>query len=384
MKIGFISTYFHPFYGGAENNCYYLAKELAKNHEVHVFTSNRKDDKIINKKYEVIENIKIHRFKTIFRYRYYFVFYPDMLKALLKEDFDIIHVHSLGFLWHDICILLKKIKDPETKFVITPHGPFMALKFYPLWQKILKFFVNLVEFQINKIYSLVIQVNPYQYKWLSKDYGFKKDKIVYVPNGISKDLLKRNNSINVNKKYNLKNKFVISYLGRIHEYKGIDQVIKVLPNLLKLNKDIILVVMGSDAGYYNSINQLVKNYNLENNVRIILDPSDEEKLSILELSEIYVFPSEWEAFGITILEAMAKRNVIISTRTEGGKFLVSEDNGLLYDFNNLKQLETCFIRLIKDNKLRTKLQFNNFIKVKEFRYDNISLKLEEEYLKLLK
>ena len=383
MRIAFVSTYFHPIKGGAENNCFYLAKELTKKHDVHIFTSDRKGSLLL-KNEEVVDNINIHRFRTFFRYRYYFTFYPSMLIALLKGDFDIVHFHSLGFLWHDFCLLLKKLKSPDTKFVLTPHGPFMALKSYPLWQKILKYFVNLIEFPINKIYSLVIQVNPYQYEWLSNDYGFNKGKIVYVPNGIPKDLLKKNSTIKVTREYNLKNKFVISYLGRIHEYKGIDQVIKVLPNLLKLNDNIIFVVMGSDAGYYDSINQLVKSLNLENNVKIILDPSDEEKLSVLELSEIYVFPSEWEAFGITILEAMAKKNAIISTKTEGGKFLVSEDNGLLYDFNNLKQLEACFLKLIKDDKLRSKLQYNNFKKAKEFRYDKISLKLEEEYLKLLK
>jgi len=49
MKIGFLIEYFYPVRGGAENNCFYIARELAKSHEVHVFTSDRKDGKIFKR-----------------------------------------------------------------------------------------------------------------------------------------------------------------------------------------------------------------------------------------------------------------------------------------------------------------------------------------------
>ncbi|HLC57368.1 MAG TPA: glycosyltransferase, partial [Candidatus Nanoarchaeia archaeon] len=101
MRIGFLTTYFYPVAGGAENNCFYLAKELSKKHEVHIFTSDRKDSKIFPKE-ETIHNLNIHRFRTIFRYRYYLALYPGIINAIRKADLDILHVHSLGFMMHDI------------------------------------------------------------------------------------------------------------------------------------------------------------------------------------------------------------------------------------------------------------------------------------------
>src|SRR3989344_4568441 len=160
MKIGFISTYFYPFKGGAEANCFYLAKELSKKHEIHVFTSDRKDNKIIKNKEEKIYNITIHRSKILFRYRYYFAFYPGLLTRLLKYNLDIIHTNSLGFIWHDICIIIKKIVSPKTKIVITPHGPFMTLKKYPLWQKVIKSLVTKEIIITSGIYDKIIEVNP--------------------------------------------------------------------------------------------------------------------------------------------------------------------------------------------------------------------------------
>ena len=382
MKIGFISTYFYPFIGGAEANCYNIAKKLSKNHEIHIFTSDRKDKHIVLKREEKLNNkIFVHRSKTIFRYKYYFGFYPEMLIKLLKQDLDILQVHSLGFIWHDICIIIKKIMSPKTKFIITPHGPFMALKSYPLWQIILKKIVELFEKRINGIYDLVIQVNPYQYKWL-KDYNFKQEKITYIPNGINKEIFKNSNKSNFLKKYNLKNKFIISYIGRIHEYKGIQNVLKVLPEIVKIKKNLVFIIMGQDAGYLSEIKSQIKKLKIENSVKILENVSEIEKLECLEASEIFIMPSEWEAFGITILEAMSKRNAIISTETEGGKFLVSEENGLLYKFKDIKKLELNLTKLTFDKNLREHMQRNNLMKSKEFTWDKISENIEKEYKKL--
>ena len=241
MKIGFLIEYFYPIKGGAENNCFYLARELAKKHDVHVFTSNRKDDKIF-KKEETVEFIKIHRYKNFFRYKYYLTFTPGLL-SILKYNLDILHVHSFGFLWHDFIVLLKKLFS-RTKIVNTPHGPFMALNKYNFLENIFRSVIIFKEYFFNKLYNVVIQVNPNQHKWITK-YGVSRKKIKYIPNGISKETFDKIDNKNFIKKYNLKNKFVISYVGRIQKYKGLNQVIKVLP---KLDKKIIFLVAGKDSG----------------------------------------------------------------------------------------------------------------------------------------
>lgn len=382
MKLGFISTYFYPFTGGAEANCYYLAKELAKKHEVHIFTSDRKSKTIINKKEEKIFEINIHRSKTLFRYKYYFAFYPSLLKNLLKQDLDIIHVHSLGFIWHDICLIIKKLYSPKTKILITPHGPFMALKHYPIWQRIIKHLVITEIKLIKNIYDKTIQVNPKQYLWLEKDYKFKNNKIVYIPNGIEKVSFKKLDIDSFQKQYRLKDKFIITFIGRLSRYKGVQNILQILAEIVKEKRNLMFLIIGEDAGYYKNLQSIVNKNNLKNNVLFLNKLNDEEKFKALQLSEIFILPSEWEAFGITILEAMSKENAIISTNTEGGNFLVSENNGLLYKFNDIMSLKKYLRTLIFDNKLRKNMQKNNLKKAKEFTWDKIVLKLEGEYKKL--
>ena len=284
MKIGYLTTYFYPVTGGAENNCFYIAKELAKTNEIHVFTSDRKDNQLF-KDEEVIDNINIHRFKTLLRYKYYFALYPSIIKRILKADLDILHVHSLGFAVHDITILLKKLKK-KTKLVITPHGPFMALPSYPLHQRILKSIFTKIEMPFNKLYDAIIQVNPYQHEWLVK-LGFDKNKIHFIPNGIPEETFMK-----VSKKTYYKNKLVITYIGRIQEYKGLNQVINLLPEFPGLT----FVAMGQDAGDRIRLESLAKKLKVQSQLIFTGKVSETKKLQLLDESELFILPSQWEAF----------------------------------------------------------------------------------------
>ena len=375
MKIGFLINYFYPLKGGAEDNCFNLARELAKNNEVHVFTSRLKG----TKEYEIMDNIHVHRYKTLFHYRYYLSFTPGLLNVL-RYDLDILHVHSFGFIWHDIILMLKKLLS-KTKIINTPHGPFMVLKYYNSFQKIFKSLVsNFERLFVNKFYDKVIQVNPEQYKWLTK-YKINKDKIVFIPNGISNEAFKKVNNKDFERKYNLKNKFIISYLGRIQDYKGLNQVIKILP---KLRKDVLFLIMGKDAGDLNRLKKLANKLNVQDKLIFTGEVSNEDAIIGLSLSKIFIMPSEWEAFGISTLLAMARGNAIISTNTEGGRFLINKENGFLYNYNDLRDLENKIKVLITDKKMLNKISRDNIKKAKKFLWKDISKNLEKVYLEVLK
>ena len=89
---------------------------------------------------------------------------------------------------------------------------------------------------------------------------------------------------------------------------------------------------------------------------------------------------KWEAFGISMLEAMAKGCTIVSTKTEGGKFLIEEaKNGFLFDYGNLDSLKTIFSKLLTDKKILTTISKNNLEKAKRFTWNKIAQDLEQKY-----
>ena len=380
MKIGFLIPYFYPKTGGAENNCFFTARELAKNHEVHIFCSGEKDSE------EEMFNIKVHRSKEIFRYRYYFAFYPEIVKKLLSVKLDVLHVHGFGFIQQDFAVNKLKKMFPQTKLVCTPHGPFMALKSYPLPARIYKaIYLPRIRKSL-KNYDAIIQVNPYQKKWMAKDYGIEESKIRFVPNGIDDAAflkLPSAKQAKIIQKFGIKNSFTITYLGRIQKYKGIDQVIEILPELKKIKPSIKFVAMGQDADDAQRLTALAKSKGVWDNFILTGRVNEEEKLAILDKSEIFIFPSEWEAFGIVVLEAMARKNAIISTRTEGGVFLIAPGkNGFLFNYQNRKELLEVLKKTILEGSLRKKMQNNNYIKSKKFLWKDVSIQLLKIYREL--
>src|SRR3989344_5117651 len=243
MRIGFLLSSFYPETGGREIITFNLARELVKRgHKVHVFTS-LKDGL---KKEEIVDGIHIHRTKTLFQYKYYLEFNPGWIKNVLMYKLDILHVQSFGFVMADVALLLERALH-GTKIVNTPHGPFMALDKYPLWQELLKKAYTAIEYPVNQLYDAVIQVNPEQWRWMTKT-GVKRNNIKLVPNSIPKELFEKADTKNFIKKYDLNGKLIISYVGRIQKYKGLDQILVILPELLKKNKNLIFLAMGRDAG----------------------------------------------------------------------------------------------------------------------------------------
>lgn len=379
MKIAFMIPTFYPVVGGAQNNCYHLARELAKKHDVSVYCSGDEDET------EVVENINVFRCKVTACYSYYLTLYPSLSK-ILKEDFDIIHIHGLGFVQQDDVIKKIKKHHPKTKLVCTPHGPFMALKYGFIKTMIKKLYTRVVK-KVVKELDVIIQVNPYQHIWMEKEYNIPNKKIKLLPNGItttntntfgipSKLPLYTEKIQKIEEKYELKDKFVITYVGRIQKYKGLDQVIKAIP---KLHKNITFVAIGKDAGDQQRLQNLAKELGVEKQVIFTGFINEEEKLGLLEISKIYVFPSEWEAFGIGTLEAMSKGCAIISTKTEGGKYLIGIDNGRLFDYGDIEGLKTQLEKLIYNEKERIRISTINVKKAEKFKWEEIVKELEEIY-----
>lgn len=386
LKIGYVIKYFHPIKGGAEQNFLNLALEAhADGNEVHVFTSDRKYEQIVRNDPSEYKGIRIHRSRMFFDLSLYFAFYPGMLFQLLRTDLDVVHASGFGIVWQDIILMLKKLFSRNTVFINTPHGPFMALGNYSLFLNVVrKVYFSIQRLFLNWLYDFVIEVNTFQWQWIVT-YGIEKQKIKFVPNGISEEDAKRKLPMDVierfERKYNLSGKFVISSLGRISEYKGIQHVINVLPELIKVNPDIVFLIMGRDDGYVQTLKALSIRMKLREYVRFIIDVSEEEKYAGLEVSKIFVFPSKWEAFGIVLVEAMTRRNAVVSTRTEGGKFLISDGvNGFLYNFGDTKALLQKLTQLVRNNVLASKMAQENLELMGKYVWKEI---YQKHYKKLL-
>lgn len=377
LRIGYIIKYFHPIKGGAESYMLNLALQAARDgHEVHVFTSDRKGKEVLKERDQNYKRIQIHRCKNWFDLTHYLSFSPSLLMKFLRANFDVVHASGFGFIWHDVILLLKKLASRGTKFINTPHGPFMALNNYnPLLKLVKSSYTSIQRLFLDRLYDVVLADNTFQWQWIVT-YGIKREKIKFIPVGIPSHIIEKKVTFNQLKDFTQRNdiqeKIVISYLGRIAEYKGIHYMLEILPKLVRRYPNIVFLIMGRDDGYLRKLKAKSEKLKVRQYVRFIEDISEEEKLIALEKSDIFVFLSEWEAFGIVMVEAMSRGNAVISTKTEGGKFLVMDGvNGFHIEFQDTRQLHEVMSKLLEDPELLTKMKRENREKAKRFIWNEI-------------
>ncbi len=385
MRIGYVIPYFHPFKDGLENNCLYLATGLARRgHEIHVFTSDRRGGEVLKGGYEFYKGIHIHRYRTLFRYKYYFFYNSGMLSDVLRHNLDILHFHNIGHPQWDAILLATRLLK-KTKCLNTPHGNFFARIEKTFFGRMLKTIYRLWEFPFNRLYHAAVQVNKLQSEWLP-EYGFRK-RFFYVPDGIPAERFKKINNSEFVEKHGLKSKFVICNLGRLLAYKGLDQIIKILPDILKKHPEIVFLSMGSDRGDFLRLKNLARELGVEKNVVFVGEVSEDDKLRGLDASKIFIFPSQpgTEFFGIGMLEGMARGVVPIATRQEGPNFLLRDgENGMLFDYGNLSELKEKLLFMIEHPEFLESAKKPNFELAKSFVNEKIAGRLEAVYYKLLK
>jgi len=378
MKIAFLTVYFPPIAGGEGNNAYFLAKELAKKHEVHVFTS-KKRGKVKLKEEEKLDGINIHRYNYLLHFGYHFIFSPKLIKDLIKNEFDIIHFFSFGILQNDL-ILLKEVKKNKSVLINTPAHPSFSFN-YNFPKKIIVWLVkNFEKKVVTPKYDRVIAISKGQNKWMV-DWGVTNNKIILIPCGITKTQSEKRNGKIIKKQMGLEKNRLIGYLGRIQEYKGVDQLVEALPEIKVKFPNIKLILIGDGEEYKKKLFEKAKKLKVKDDIIFEGQVDENKKMELLSMLDLFILPSKIEGFGIVMLEAMSQGIPIISTKTDGGKFLIKEgSNGFLYNFGNKKALIRRVLEILKNEKLRKKIGNNNIKKSKDFFWDKQAKKLEKLYI----
>ncbi len=146
-------------------------------------------------------------------------------------------------------------------------------------------------------------------------------------------------------RYNLKTNapllFTLTRLNTAEQYKGYEQVIKIIGNLKKTFPAIKYIIAGKyDEEEKNRINKIIKAYNVEEQVLLTGFIEERELLDHFLMADLFVLPSSSEGFGIVFIEALACGLPVVCGNVDGSVDAIK--NGLLgraVNPNNLAELE---------------------------------------------
>ena len=369
MKILLVNK-FHYLRGGSEKYYFELANLLKeKGHQIAFFSMQNENNITTGEKEYFVEELDLNMGSKL---KALDVIYSKENKKKMTEalkDFkpDIVHINNfqrqlsesiidaineknipIVFTAHDLeAVCPNKTMLDENKEIceLCKSGKYIScIKKKCIKSSLLKSILGAVEtnyYRTKKVYTEKIDriVTPSKfYKNQLIDYGIETDRIIALCNFLDTD------------KYNIKtedNGYAL-YFGRLSKEKGILNLIEAFSYI----KNQILHIAG-DGPEREKIEKIVKDRHLENNIKLLGFLNEEEMQEEIANCKFVVVPSIWyENCPYSILETLATGKPVIGADIGGIPELVKDkENGLIYRYNSIDELETKMKLLFENQEL---------------------------------
>jgi glycosyltransferase involved in cell wall biosynthesis len=150
---------------------------------------------------------------------------------------------------------------------------------------------------------------------------------------------------------------IVTFTGRLVSYKGLPLLLRVWEQVQRQHGRAMLLLVGSGGLDVHNCEADLREFAQAKRLHSVRFTGDVHNVyEYLQASDIFVFPTEKEAFGISLIEAMACGLPVIATPVGGIKdFLVGGQNGLQVDPGSFTMLYDALHRLLSDSSLAATL-----------------------------
>lgn len=275
-----------------------------------------------------------------------FEYLVKYLNYIKKNKIKVIHCQSINVVKFSI---LAKILNSKIKLIHTIHDTNTYINY------------TLTNILLDKIFTtkLIAISNSVRDEILFRNIN--KNKVELVFNGIDFSKFK------CNRKNELRYEIKLGCVARIdYKKKGQDLLIRAVTILKNKYPNIKCYFAGEvhrdkqdDLKY---LKELVKKYNLEENVEFLGNINDVNEF--LNNIDVFVLPSRFEGFGISVVEAIATKLPIVVSDIDGPREIVAQCGyGYLFEKNNYIELAEQ-IELAITNNDKVKIE-ESYLKAKE-------------------
>ncbi len=377
MKILQVIPYFAPMMGGDANFCYNLSTELSnKGHDVTVLTTDFEFDKECS---ELIKSqgVKVIQFKRLLNISFFL--YSPKMKSWLEQhinDFDIVHMHTFRSYQNNL-VYDFAIKN-QIPYIIQAHGSVLPFFNKKILKKFYDFFwgYSILNHAKGVIAGTEAELKQYI------EMGVKKDHIKVIPNAIHfQNFSKLPLKGSFKKKYSInKSEKIILYLGRISKIKGLNLLLNSFKYLNKHYSDFKLVIIGPDDGYFSYLEKEIDE-SLKSSIIFTGLVSEKVKVEAYVDADVYVLPSLYDNFPLTVLEALASGTpVIVTSRCLISNIVKNVGKVVEYDESSLND---AIIKILENDNLRRELGEKGRELIKqEYSFESVGKKFEKLYFDL--
>lgn len=216
--------------------------------------------------------------------------------------FDIIHAHD--WLVSFAAEALKKLH--KTPLIATMHATERGRGIGHLNDETSQA-INGAEWWLTYEAWRVILTSHFMAREVCSYFQLPPDKTVVIPNGVNParfHTLSGDELARRRRNWALPHERIVFFIGRVQYEKGVQLLVDAAQRIVARNPNVKFVIAGTGS-LLNFLRQRVEDFGMSDQILLPGYVSDETRDMLFKISDVAVFPSLYEPFGIVALEAMA-------------------------------------------------------------------------------
>lgn len=387
MKLAHVSTRFPPGPGGVERHVAEVGRRLAaRGHSVRVLTSDlyqefpwkRLPAEVARR--ETLAGVEVERIPVFsLPWELHYPVFRGLERALERGAPEIVHVHTYGT--NQVAVARRFGRKRKVPFVLTAH-------YHPIWSihggwlrhRIRSFYDRVLAGSLVADAACVI-VQTREEERLLREPGISLSRVAIVPPGYTPLPSPPAGERPFSTAYHVPGPFLL-FVGRLASNKGLVPLIDSFQRWARRAPEAHLVLIGDDGGMRSTIERKIRGSGFASRIHLTGFVSDDRLLAAAYREARWlVLPSEYEAFGLVLLEALAQGTPVVATRVGGiPEFIEDGKNGRLVPPNDTDALTSVLEELWADGSARQRMgAYGQSTTVPRYSWERVVDDLERVY-----
>jgi len=305
--------------------------------------------------------------------------YPEEVKYVIRQNNQKDYIRAANYIntsSADVCVMEHEfgIYGGENGIYILPLINRLEKPLISILHTVLKdptYVQRIIIREIAEQSSKIIVMSQRAVEFLTMFYDVPVEKIRIIEHGVPDVEPRRENPVKNLSQF--KNHRVLLTFGLISRNKGLETVVRALPQIIEKHPDVMYVVLGnthpgviknSGEEYRDRLKSLAAQLNVSRYLSFINKfVSEEELVDYLSAAEIYLTPylNEAQITSGTLSYAIGAGAAVVSTPYWHAIELLANNRGRLFEFKNADSLANIVNELLDDKRLLNELRENAYV-----------------------
>ncbi len=263
-------------------------------------------------------------------------FYPGISRVIGREKWDLVHLDEEPF-------------NPATYHALRACRKHDVPAVFTEWQNLNKWYPPPFNFFEKYVFENAAGAIPGSKECLDvlRHRGFR-GPVAQIGHGLDPTVFRRQDASSLRRNLAPEGSFIVGFMGRIHQEKGLDTLVNALA---LLPRNSVLVLLGRGP-YRAELETMIRGLNLQERVSWLPWVHSNEVVEYINAFDVLALPSRtrrnWkEQFGRVLIEAMACETCVVGS--DSGEIPnVIGDGGLVFREGNEQELADSLRKLMND------------------------------------